>query len=131
MSAVCAPPTLAFDAVRVIPKLVALELSGSHVGLSEHNLLATLSTSKQSLKKIRFNDVRLVGESSWREVFPEIASECQNLVSFRIGRVHGDGMGELPIKFPGIKTCILQEYRPGLKLLGKGHIYNRRMFWVD
>jgi len=120
------------DARRVVAKLVELELScSSHVGISAHNLLATLSASKQSLKRIRFNDVRLVGNSSWREVFPEIASGCQSLVSFSIGRLHEDGKGELPIKFPGIKTCIPQEYRPGLRLLEKGHVYNRRMFRVD
>jgi hypothetical protein len=119
------------DAGRVVAKLVELELACNHVGISADNLLATLSASKQSLKKIQFHNVRLVGESSWREVFPEIARECQSLVSFSIGRLHEDGMGELPIKFPGIKTCIPQEYRPGLRLLEKGHVHNRRMFRVD
>jgi hypothetical protein len=120
-----------FDTRRVVPKLVELEVNGTHTGFSAENLLAMLSASKESLKKIQLHNVRLVGESSWREVFPKIASGCPNLVSFHIGRVHEDGMGEWPIKFPGIKTCIPHEYRPGLTLLEKGHVYNRRMFSVD
>jgi hypothetical protein len=120
-----------FDARRVIPELVELKLNGSRTGFSAENLLAMLSAPKESLKKIQFHDVRLVGDSSWREVFPKIADGCPNLVSFYVGRVHEDGMGELPIKYLGIKTCIPLEYRPGLTLLEKGHVYNRRMFSVD
>jgi hypothetical protein len=120
-----------FDTRRVVPKLVELNLNGTHTGFSADNLLAMLSASKESLEKIQLHNVRLVGESSWREVFPKIASACPNLVSFYIGRVHEDGLGERPIKFPGIKTCIPEEYRPGLTLLEKGHVYNRRMFSVD
>lgn len=119
------------DVERVTPRLVEFQLSGSVTGYSAENLLAMLSASKESLLKIRLNNVRLVGESSWREVFPKIAKGCQNLVSFHIGRLHEDGLGEMAIKFPGIKTCIPEKYRSGLILLEKGHIWNRRMFSVD
>jgi len=94
------------DARRVVPKLVELKLSGSRAGLSADTILAMLAASKESLTKIQFSSVRLVGESSWREVFPEIARGHKNLVSFKIGRLHEDGMGSMAIKFPGIKTCI-------------------------
>jgi hypothetical protein len=120
-----------FDAGRIVPQLVELNLNGTHTGFSAENLLAMLSASKESLKKIQLHNVRLVGQHSWREVFPKIASACPNLVSFYIGRVHEDGLGEWHIKFPGIKTCIPEEYRPGLTLLEKGHVWNRRMFSVE
>ena len=119
------------DVERVVPKLVEFELSGSVTGYSAENLLAMLSASKESLKKIRFSNVRLVGESQWSDVFQKIARRCRNLVSFYIGRLHEDGLGSMAIKFPGIKTCIPEQYRPGLKLLEKGHVWNRRMFSID
>jgi hypothetical protein len=117
------------DTGRVVPRLAELKLSGTE--LSAEDLLAMLAASKESLTKIRFSDVRLVGESSWREVFPKIARGYQNLVSFSLGRNFEHGLGDMAIEFPGIKTCIPEEYRPGLKLLEKGHVWNRRMFSVD
>ena len=117
------------DAGRVVPRLAELKLSGT--ALSTEDLLAMLAASKESLTKIRFSDVRLVGDSSWREVFPKIARGYQSLVSFSLGRNFEDGLGDMAIKFPDIKTCIPEEYRPGLKLLEKGHVWNRRMFSVD
>lgn len=117
------------DAGRVVPRLAELELSGT--ALSAEDLLAVLAASKESLRKIRFSDVRLMGDSAWREVFPEIARGYQNLVSFSLGRNFEDGVGSMAIKFPGIKTCMPEEYRPGLKLLEKGHVWNRRMFSMD
>ena len=117
------------DAVRVVPRLAEVKLSGT--ALSAEDLLAMLAASKESLTRIRFSDVRLVGDSSWREVFPKIARGYPNLVSFSLGRNFEDGLGDMAIKFPGIKTCIPEEHRPGLKLLEKGRVWNRRMFSVD
>jgi hypothetical protein len=117
------------DAERVVPQLTELKLSASDV--SAEDLLAMLAASKKSLMTLRLRGVRLVGGSSWRDVLPKIARDYRNLASFSIGVLYEDEMGSISIDFPGLKDCVQDQYLPGLRLLEKGHVFNRRMALVD
>jgi hypothetical protein len=117
------------DAKRVVPQLVELKLSASNV--SAEDLLAMLAASKKSLRILRLRTVRLVGQSKWRDVFTTVAKEHPGLRSLSIGGLYEDELGSMTVDFPGLKTCVPDEYRPGLRLLEKGHVFNRRIASVD
>lgn len=117
------------DPERVVPKLTRFELLASV--LTAEDLLAMLAASKESLTELRLRGLTFVGQSTWRNVLPIIARDFRNPVSLSIARLYEDEMGYMAIDFPGMKTCVPEEYRPGLELLEKGHVYNRRMASTD
>lgn len=117
------------DPERVVPKLTRFELLASV--LTAEDLLAMLAASKESLAELRLRGLTFVGQSTWRNVLPIISTNFQNSVCLNIARLYEDGIGYVAIDFPGLKTCVPEGYPPGLELLEKRHVYNRRMASIE
>jgi hypothetical protein len=108
----------------VIPRL--REFGLSHTTVSVDDLLAMITSSKESLTHIHLRQVLLTGNSTWRNVLSLIAKEYRKLTSVNLAFLSETGIESQNVDFSDAKAHIPDEYCPDLNLVGKGKIpYNR------